>query len=59
MTMRAFECNICGEPFGAATDEELLSRMRSHFEAEHSDVPFDEAAERETIARQAYDASDN
>jgi predicted small metal-binding protein len=58
MTMRVFECNVCGEPFGAATDDELLRRLRGHFEAEHPDVPFDEA-EREAIAREAYDASDN
>jgi hypothetical protein len=59
MSMRTFECNICGEPFGAATDDELLRRLRGHFEAEHPDVGFDEAVERETIAREAYDATDN
>jgi predicted small metal-binding protein len=59
MTMRVFECNVCGEPFGAANDEELLRRVHGHFEAEHSDVPFDEAKERETIAREAYDAADS
>jgi predicted small metal-binding protein len=59
MTMRVFECNLCGEPFGAATDDELVRRVRGHFESEHPDVEFDEASERETIAREAYDASDN
>ncbi len=51
MSMRVFECNVCGEPLTAANDEELLRRVRAHFEAEHPDAPFDEAAERETIAQ--------
>lgn len=59
MTMRVFECNVCGEPLSAANDDELMRRVRAHFEAEHADVPFDEAAERETVASQAYSASDN
>ena len=59
MTMRTFECNVCGEPLGAANDEELLRRVRGHFEQDHPDVAFDEATERDTIAREAYDASDN
>jgi hypothetical protein len=59
MTMRVIECNVCGEPLTAAHDDELLGRMRSHFESEHPDVPFDDDAERDTIARQAYSASDN
>jgi predicted small metal-binding protein len=59
MSMRVFECNVCGEPLAAANDEELMRRVRSHFEAEHSEVEFDEAAERETVASQAYTASDN
>jgi predicted small metal-binding protein len=59
MSMRVVECNICGEPLAAATDDELLRRMQGHFAAEHSSVDFDEDAERETIAREAYDASDS
>jgi hypothetical protein len=59
MTMRTIECNICGEPLGAANDEELLGRMRAHYEAEHPGSPWDEQAVRATIAEQAYDATDN
>ena len=59
MTMRVFECNVCGEPLTATDDDELMRRVSAHFEAEHADVPFDEAAERETVASQAYSASDN
>jgi hypothetical protein len=59
MTMRVVECNICGEPLAAATDEELVRRMRAHVGAEHPGSQFDEAAARETVAREAYDASDS
>jgi hypothetical protein len=59
MTMRLIECNICGEPLAAATDEELLGRMRDHDQAEHPDSAWDEDSARATIAEQAYDASDS
>ncbi|MBV9918268.1 MAG: hypothetical protein JO153_17335 [Solirubrobacterales bacterium] len=59
MTMRVVECNICGEPLAAATDDELLGRLRAHVESEHSSAPLDEHQARETIAREAYDASDS
>lgn len=59
MTMRVMECNICGEPLSGANDEELLGRMRAHYEADHPDSGWDEEAARRTIAEQAYDASDN
>jgi hypothetical protein len=59
MTMRTIECNICGEPLASATDEELLGRMRAHYEAEHPDSEWDDDAFRATIAEQAYDATDN
>lgn len=57
--MRMAECNICGEPLAAANDEELLERMRLHVEAEHPESEWDEDAARETIAAEAYDASDS
>lgn len=59
MSMRVVECNICGEPLAATNDDELLRRMRDHYGAEHSSSSFDEDVERETIAREAYDASDS
>lgn len=59
MTKRVLECNICGEPLAAATDEELLRQMRAHMEAEHPATGFDEAQARETIAHEAYDAGDS
>ena len=59
MSMRVVECNICGEALSAATDNELLRRVQGHMEAEHPSVAFDEAAMRETIANEAYDASDS
>jgi predicted small metal-binding protein len=57
--MRVIECNVCGETVAAATDDELLQRLRIHSEAQHASTPFDEAQARETIAREAYDASDS
>lgn len=59
MTMRVVECNICGEPLSAATDDELLRRVRAHMETEHPSVSLDEGAAREMIANEAYDASDS
>jgi predicted small metal-binding protein len=57
--MRVLECNTCGEPLVAATDEELSRRLREHMEAEHPSSAFDEDRSREQIATEAYDASDS
>ena len=59
MTMKVVECNVCGETLAAATDEELLNRLRTHTEAEHSGSTFDEEQARKTIASEAYEASDS
>ena len=59
MSMRVFECNVCGETLAAATDEELLKRLRAHIQSEHSSTSFDEAQAREMIAAEAYTASDS
>ncbi|MBV9312104.1 MAG: hypothetical protein JOZ73_14850 [Solirubrobacterales bacterium] len=59
MSMRMVECNICGEPLAAANDEELLGRLQKHYESEHSSVQFDESEARETIASEAYSATDS
>ena len=57
--MRVIECNICGEALAAATDGELLTRLQRHIEAEHDASDYDEQAARETIEREAYDATDS
>jgi predicted small metal-binding protein len=57
--MRVIECNVCGETLAAATDEELLTRLRAHMESEHSSSSFNEAQAREMIEAEAYDASDS
>ena len=59
MSMRVVECNICGEALSAATDDELLRRVRAHMDGEHPSVAFEEEAAREMIASEAYDASDS
>jgi predicted small metal-binding protein len=58
MTKRVIECNICGEPLSAATDEELLRQVQKHMEAEHPDSGLEEDQAREMISREAYDAGD-
>jgi len=58
MTKRVIECNICGEPLSAATDEELLRQVQRHHESEHPDSPLEEERAREMISREAYDAAD-
>ncbi|MBV9805370.1 MAG: DUF1059 domain-containing protein [Solirubrobacterales bacterium] len=58
MTKRVIECNICGEPLSAATDEELLGQVQRHIEAEHPEEELDEEEAREMISREAYDAGD-
>jgi hypothetical protein len=56
---RVLECNMCGEPLAAATDDELLRVMRAHVTSEHPDTAFDETEARETIVHEAYDAGDS
>ena len=57
--MRVIECNICGETLSAADDDDLLRRIGQHYESAHPSVEFDEAQERETVATEAYTASDS
>ncbi len=59
MTMRVLECNLCGEPLTGATDEELLRRLSDHVQREHPSSEYDEQQAWETIAREAYDATDS
>jgi hypothetical protein len=58
MTKRVTECNICGEPLSAATDDELLTQVQRHYASEHPDASMDEDQAREMIASEAYDAGD-
>jgi predicted small metal-binding protein len=58
MTKRVIECNICGEPLAAATDDELLTQVETHYESEHPESALDEDQARELIAGEAYDAGD-
>ncbi len=57
--MRVVECNVCGETLSAADDDELLWRLRAHTEEEHEPSSYDEAQARQTIAEEAYDATDS
>jgi hypothetical protein len=58
MTKRVIECNVCGEPLAAATDDELLRLMQSHYKREHPDATLEDEEAREMIAEEAYDAAD-
>ncbi|HEY5317237.1 MAG TPA: DUF1059 domain-containing protein [Solirubrobacteraceae bacterium] len=57
--MRVLECNACGHVIAAATDEELVRRLREHMAAEHPDAVLDEAAARESVSCEAYEATDS
>lgn len=59
MSKRVVECNVCGEPLAAATDEELVRLLRRHMDAEHEPSDLDEHAAREMIANEAYQAGDS
>ncbi len=56
--MRVVECNVCGETLAAASNEELVRRLRAHAEEEH-DQSYDEHEAREMIAHEAYEATDS
>jgi hypothetical protein len=58
MTKRVIECNICGEPLSAATDDELVSQVQRHYASEHPGSGMDGEQAREMISREAYDAGD-
>jgi predicted small metal-binding protein len=59
VSVRVTECNACGHVIAAATDEDLVQRLRDHMAAEHPDAVLDEAAARELVASEAYEASDS
>jgi hypothetical protein len=58
MSKRVIECNICGEPLSAATDDELLAQVQRHYASEHEDAGLDDNQAREMVAHEAYDAGD-
>jgi predicted small metal-binding protein len=53
------ECNVCGHVVVAATDEELVKRLLEHMAADHPDAVLDEAAARDLVASEAYEATDS
>lgn len=57
--MRVIECNVCGHVLAGATDEELATTLREHTAAEHPDAALDEAAARDLVAAEAYEATDS
>ena len=56
--MRTIECNECGEPITAASDEELTRNLAGHLRSEHGSEASD-AAVAETVAAEAYEATDS
>jgi hypothetical protein len=58
MSKRVIECNVCGEPLSAATDDELVAQVERHYAAEHEDAGMDEDEAREMVESEAYDAGD-
>lgn len=57
--MRVIECNVCGHVLAAATDDELATVLRDHTAAEHPGAALDEAAARDLVAAEAYEATDS
>jgi predicted small metal-binding protein len=57
--MRVIECNACGHVIAAASDEELVRRLREHMAAEHPDAVLADAAARELVTSDAYEATDS
>ena len=57
--MRVIECNACGHVLSADSDGELVRRLREHMAVEHPDAVLDEAAARELVASDAYEATDS
>jgi predicted small metal-binding protein len=56
--MRVIECDHCGEAISAASDDELVGRLRSHLADEHDErADADELAE--LVESDAYDALDS
>jgi predicted small metal-binding protein len=56
--MRVVECNICGETISAASDDELVGRVRDHLQSEHDETPDAEEIEA-MVAEEAYEAMDS
>ena len=59
MTMRVFECNVCGELLSAVDDDALVRRLADHMRATHPETGVDEARGRQMIDEQAYTAADS
>ena len=58
MSKRVIECNICGEPLSAATDDELVAQVQQHYSSEHEDAAMDDDQAHQMVAHEAYDAGD-
>jgi len=56
--MRVIECNECGEPQQAASDEELVRNLRAHLQTEHDIAASEEELSR-LVSAQAYEATDS
>jgi predicted small metal-binding protein len=56
--MRVVECNICGETISAASDEELVGRVKDHLASEHDEEPDAEEVEA-MVEEEAYEAMDS
>lgn len=59
MSVRVIECNICGHLVTAPSDEALVRALLEHMTAEHPDAVLDQAAARELVASEAYEATDS
>jgi predicted small metal-binding protein len=56
--MRTIECDVCGEPVTAESDEELAGRLAKHLQSEHDQTPDAEDVEA-TVQSESYEATDS
>jgi predicted small metal-binding protein len=56
--MRVIDCD-CGQTLQAGNDEDLVSEVRAHVDAEHSDTEMTDDQVRELVSARAYEASDS
>jgi hypothetical protein len=56
--MRVIDCD-CGQTLQAGNDEDLVSAVRAHVDADHSDMAMTDDQVRELVSARAYEASDS
>jgi predicted small metal-binding protein len=56
--MRVIECDVCGAPLTADSDDELAGRLSAHLAETHEMTPSPEDV-AETVSAEVYEATDS